>query len=176
MAVKNDQSRPALGPAEDLKRILDVLEIVRIADAEHVPAICQEAHRDFLGEGDARVALDGDVIVVVDPAEVVERKMAGERGCLRSNAFHQATIAADRVDVIIEDIKARAVIATRKPFPSDPHADTGGDALTQWTGRRLDPGDQVIFRMPRRLAAQLAEAANVVEGDRRLAGAFVLRV
>ena len=34
----------------------------------------------------------------------------------------------------------------------------------------------MIFRMPRRFAAELAEMANVVERDRRLAEPLVLRV
>ena len=41
------------GLAEDRKRILDALEIVGIADPQHVPSISQEARRDILGESDA---------------------------------------------------------------------------------------------------------------------------
>ena len=37
MAVEDDQRRPALGLAEDRQRILDALEIVGIADPQHVP-------------------------------------------------------------------------------------------------------------------------------------------
>ena len=33
---------------------------------------------DVFGERDARVAFDGDVIVVVNPAEVIEPQMSGE--------------------------------------------------------------------------------------------------
>jgi hypothetical protein len=36
-----------------------------------------------LGEGDACVAIDRDVVVVVDPAEIVETKVTGQRGRLR---------------------------------------------------------------------------------------------
>ena len=53
---------------------LDAIEIVGIADAQHVPAVGQEPRGDVLGEGDVGLALDGDVVVVVDPAEVVEAR------------------------------------------------------------------------------------------------------
>jgi hypothetical protein len=79
VAVQNDEGRPALGLPEDLQRVLDALDVVGVADPQHVPAVAQEAGRDVFGEGDARVAFDGDVVVVVDPAEVVEAEMAGQR-------------------------------------------------------------------------------------------------
>ena len=176
VAVEDDQRRPALGLAEDRERILDALEIVGVADPQHVPAIGEEARRDILGEGDAGVALDGDVVVVVDPAQVVEAEMAGERGRLRADALHQAAVAADRVDVVVEEVEARPVVAAGQPLPRDRHADAGGDALPQRTGRRLDARHPVILRMARRLAVELAEVADVVERDRRLAEALVLRV
>ena len=95
--------------------------------------------------------------------------MAGERRCLRADPFHHAAVAADGIDVVIEEIEARLVVATRKPFARDGHADAGGDALTERTCRRLHAGDQMIFRMPWSFAAELAEMANVVERDRGLA-------
>ena len=176
VAVENDQRRPALGLAKDRKRVLDPLEIVGIADAQHVPAVSLEARCDILGEGDAGLALDGDVVVVVDPAQVVELEMAGQRGRLRADAFHQAAVAADRVDVVVEQVEAGPVVAAGQPLARDRHADAGGDPLAQRTGRRLDAGHPVIFRVPRRLAVELAEVADVVERDRRLAQAFVLGV
>ena len=152
------------------------LDVVGVADPQHVPAVADEARGHVLGEGDARVAFDGDVVVVVDPAEVVEAEMAGQRRRLGADALHHAAVAADRVDVVVEDLEARAVVAAGEPFPGDRHADAGGDALAQRAGGGLDAGDPVIFRMARRLAVELAEVADVVEGDRRLAEALVLGV
>ena len=53
VAVENDQRRPALGLAEDRERLLDALEIVGIADPQHVPMVAEEAGGDVLGKGDA---------------------------------------------------------------------------------------------------------------------------
>jgi hypothetical protein len=176
VAVEDDQRRPALGLAKDRERVFDPLEIVGIADAQHVPAVSLEARCYIFGEGDACLALDGDVIVVVDPAQVVELEMAGQRGRLRTDAFHQAAVAANRIDVIVEHLDAGPVVAAGQPLARDRHADAGGDPLPQRTGRRLDPRHPVIFRVSRRLALELAEVADVVERDRRLAQAFILGV
>jgi hypothetical protein len=56
------------------------------------------------------------VIVVVDPAQIVEGEMAGERGRLRTDAFHQAAIAADGIDVIVEEIETWLVVTAGEPF------------------------------------------------------------
>ena len=45
-------------------------EIVGIAHAGHIPSIAHEARSNVFTEGQRGVSLDGDVIVVVDPAEI----------------------------------------------------------------------------------------------------------
>jgi hypothetical protein len=78
---------------------------------------------------------------------------------------HEArtAVAADRIDVVIEDIEAGLVVAAGKPLARDRHADAGGDPLTERTGRRLDPRHPVIFRVPRRFAVEQPETADLVE-------------
>ena len=73
-----------------------------IADPQHIPMVGEEARGDIFGKGDAGIAVDGDVIVVVDPAQIIQGEMAGERSGLRADAFHQAAVAANGIDVIIE--------------------------------------------------------------------------
>src|SRR6516164_3885100 len=102
--------------------------------------------------------------------------MAGERGGLGADAFHQAAVAADRINVVVEKIETGLVVAARKPLARDGHADAGGDALTERTRRRFDARDQMIFRMPRSFAAELSEMTNIIERDCGLAEALVLCV
>ena len=130
VAVQNDEGRPALGLPEDREGILNPLQIIGVTDPQHVPLIAEEARRDILGEGDARVALDRDVVVVVDPAQVIEAEMPGQRGRLGADPFHQAAVAANRIDVIVEDIEAGPVVAAGQPLPRDRHADARRDPLT----------------------------------------------
>ena len=47
-------------------------------DVLDVPAVGLEAGADVFGEGQRRVAFDGDVVVVVDPAEVRQLEVPGQ--------------------------------------------------------------------------------------------------
>ena len=76
MAVENEESGSALRLPEDLQGVVDAIDIVGIPDPQDVPAVSQEAGRDVLREGDPRVSLDGDVVVVVNPTEVVQTQVA----------------------------------------------------------------------------------------------------
>jgi hypothetical protein len=67
MAIQNDKGRAALRLMEYPESVLDQANVVGVADPQHVPSVTQEPRRNVLGEGDARAALDRDVIVVVDP-------------------------------------------------------------------------------------------------------------
>src|SRR5215831_9713049 len=180
VAIQNDERRAALGATEYRERVLDPRQIVGIADPQHVPSVGKEAPRDILGKSNARASLDADVVVVVDPAQVVEAEMARERGGLRADPFHQTAVAANRIDVVVEELEAGAVVAVSKPFTRDRHPDAGGDALAQWAGGRLDSRNPAILRMARRFAAELAETAissSVTDGlPRRSYSAFTARV
>jgi hypothetical protein len=55
------------------------LDIVRVADTQRVPAVGHETGSDVFCECDFRTAFDGDAVVVVYPAQIVEFKVARER-------------------------------------------------------------------------------------------------
>src|SRR6185437_10789564 len=96
-----------------------------------------------------------------------EAEMSGQRGRLRPDAFHQAAVAAYREDIVIEDVEPRLVIACTKKLSRDRHADTGGYPLAQRSCGGFHSGRKMIFGMPRRLAAELAEVTDIVERHRR---------
>src|ERR1700677_3098130 len=138
MAIHNNEGGPAFRLLEDIKRMLDALEVVGVTYAQNVPSIGQKAPGDIFGESNTGVAFDGDVVVVVNPTEVIEAQMGGDRGRFGGDAFHHTTIAAHGVDVIVKNFKARFVVTVRKPFLGDGHADAGGDALPQRTSSGFD--------------------------------------
>src|SRR5262249_40372708 len=72
MAVQDDQRRAASLLLEEPKRVLDSFGIVRVADSQNAPAIGQKTHCHIFGECNAGASFDRDVVVVVDPAKVVE--------------------------------------------------------------------------------------------------------
>ena len=61
--------------------------------------------------------------------------MTGQRRCFRPDAFHQAAVSANRIDVVIEDLEAGPVVTVGEPLLGDPHSDAGSNALAQRTGR-----------------------------------------
>jgi hypothetical protein len=76
VAVQDEEGRPARRLAKHLQGLLDSINVVSVADPQNVLTITQEAGRDVLREGDSRVPFNGDAVVVVDPAEIVQAKMA----------------------------------------------------------------------------------------------------
>src|SRR5262249_54892918 len=117
VAVEDDEGGTIGRLSEDVERVLDPVDVVGVADPQHVPPVCEESRLDVLGERDARAALDRDPVVVVNPAEVVETEMRGERRGLRRDALHHAAVAAYGVDVVVEDRKPWTVVAGSEPLP-----------------------------------------------------------
>ena len=56
------------------------------------------------------------------------------------------------------------------------HADRVGDALAERAGGGLDAGRMAEFRMPRRDRSELAEALELIDGHRFVAGQMQQRV
>ncbi len=149
------------------------LEVVGVADPGDVPAVAHEARGDVVVVGDLGVAVDRDVVVVVDPAEVVEPLVAGERGGLVGDALHQVAVAADHVDVEVEELEAGPV-EVRAPATSPPTA-IPTEVATPWPSGPVvvsTPEVQRYSGWPGGLRVELAEGLDVVEGDRELARAI----
>src|SRR5271170_4883496 len=176
MAVENYESRAAFGASENFKRVLNEVNIVCVTHPQDIPAIAEKPGGDVFGEGDVCIPFDGDVVVVVDPAEVVQAQMPGQRSRLRRDPFHHATVAADGINVVIKYLEARLVKMVGQPFAGDGHAHACGDTLPERAGGGLDAGHPVIFGMTRSLAVELAEPSNVVQCHRRLTEYFVFSV
>ena len=176
VAVEDQERRAPLRLPEDLERVLDPLDVVRVAHPEDVPPVGEKARRDVLGERDPRRPLDRDVVVVVDPAEVVEAEVAREGGRLGRDPFHHAAVSGDGEDAVVEDVEAGTVVTGGEPLLADRHPDAGRDALPERTGGAFDAGDPAVFGVARRLAVELAESADVVERHGRLPEPLVLGV
>src|SRR5580704_17545353 len=107
MAVHDDERWPTRGVKGIPQGALDSIEIVGIANTNHVPSVSQKPSRHVFGERDVGLAFDGDVIVVVDPAEVVEFQVPCKGSCLAGDAFHHAAVAAKRVNAVPKKFKLR---------------------------------------------------------------------
>ena len=176
VAVHEDQRRPLVLRLENLERALGRLEVVRVGDRRHVPAVRGEARRDVLREREVRVALDRDAVRVVDPAEIREALVRRERRRLGRDAFHHAAVAGLGVHVEVEEREPVAVVARPQPLARDRHSHRCRDSLSERAGRRLDAARPAVLGVAGALRPELAEALEVVERDGRLAEDLVLGV
>ncbi len=174
--VHDDQGRPLGFVGEVLQRGLDLRDVVGVLDPGDVPAVALEAGGDVVLVGEIGVPVDRDVVVVVEPAEVVEALVAGDRGRLVRDALHQAAVARDRVDVVAEELEAGAVEVRRLPLRGDRHPHAGRDPLAQRARRGLDARRPAVLGVAGGPRVELAEALDVVEADRGVADDLVVGI
>src|SRR4030095_11873351 len=173
MAVQNNERGPAFRQLEYRERLFDSGNVIGIADSNNVPAVGEKARGHVFGECDVRVPFDADVIVVPNPAEIIQTEMTGERGSFGSNAFHHATVTADGVDVVVEDFKTWFVVWWGEPFLGNGHANAGRDTLSERAGGGFHSRDPMIFRMAWRFAVELPKPANIGQADRWMSDVFI---
>ena len=99
--------------------------------------------------------------------------MAGQVDGLVADAFLQAAVAGDHIGVVVDQFGA---ITRDKQTLGKRHADGGGNALSERSGRRLDAERVSIFRMAGCAAAELAETLKLLDRHVRVAEQIVQRV
>src|SRR5271167_1270195 len=127
-----------------------------------MPAV--EARGHIIAECERGATLYGDVVVVVEPDQVRQPKMAGDRGGFVAHALHQVAVPAERVDTVVEKIVAVFVELRGQPALRNCHAYRVPHALTQGASRGFRSRHEAILGMPRRLRSPLPELLDVVEG------------
>ncbi len=162
MAIHHDQGRPVFSFLESLKRARQHRQIVGIGHARHVPSISDKARCHIFAERPVGRTIQRDVIVVVDPAEIRELQMSGERRRFAPDSLHQIAIRTHRVNVKVEDFEIRAIEICRLPFAGDRHSDAVAHSLPQRPGRGFNSGSDMRFGMSRRQASQLPEALDLL--------------
>src|SRR4029079_6274290 len=176
MAVQNDERGPAFRLLEYRERLFDSVNVIGIADAPDVPAVSEKARGHVFGECNIRVPFDADVIVVPDPAEIIQTEVTGERGSFGSNAFHHAPVTANGVDVVVENLKTWFVVSVGAPFLGDWHAQAGRHTFSERAGGGFHSRHPMIFRVTGRFAVELAKPANIVQRDGWVSEIFILAV
>ena len=99
--------------------------------------------------------------------------MAGERARLVADALHQVAVARDHVGAVVDQIRpepgAQMALGER-------HADRVAEALAERPGGGLDAGRMAELGMARGARAELAEAPQLLEVHRGVAGQEEQRV
>ena len=170
-AVDDDQRWSVLRSRRNVSSALrDSIQVVGVRDVQDIPAIAAKPLRHAFAEGERRSALDRDVVIVVDPTKVRQLEMPGERCRLARHAFHHVAIAAQGVDVVVEQRGAVAIEMLGEPAFRERHSDRIPATLTERAGGRFDAGGDAIFGMAGGLGVELPKLPEIVEADRRLAG------
>ena len=87
----DDNCRPGILSNGSRERGTDGIGVMSIG-TKHSPTKALKATLDILREGDIDRAVDGDLIVVIEPDQIVETPVSSHRCRLVTDAFHQVTI------------------------------------------------------------------------------------
>ena len=160
----DDQGR-AVGALRLAQGLVDRGRVEAVA-VEDAPAVGLEARGGVVGEREADVALDRDLVGVVEDDELREAEAAGEGRGLVRDALLEVAVAAHHVDVVVEEgLLAGAVEARLHHRLGDRHADAVGEALAERAGGDLDADRAGALGVAGRDGAPLAELPEVVERD-----------
>lgn len=160
----------ACAAATAAARLVDVLGVARAAlgpvDLLGVPAVRLVAREHVLGEGDVRVVLDRDLVVVPDHDEVAGSLVARERGGLGGHTLLQVAVGRDDVHVVVERALAgrrRRVEQAALAAGRHGHADRGREALAEGARGDLDAVGVLVLGVARSLGAPGAQRLDVLD-------------
>mmetsp|Transcript_67380 Transcript_67380/g.157920 ORF Transcript_67380/g.157920 Transcript_67380/m.157920 type:complete len:301 (-) Transcript_67380:494-1396(-) len=122
VGVHHDHRRPLPLPFEAEESSCEGLHVVCIPDAQHIPAVSDEAGGDVFRDRPRCVALNRDLVVVPNPAEVVKLEVPCQAGRLRRDSLLEVAVAGQGVDAVSEEGKVRLVELCRKPLGGNGHA------------------------------------------------------
>ena len=160
-----DQRGPVAGPG-GLDGRRHRLRIVAV-DRRRVPAVGLEALDLVVGDRERGRPVDRDAVVVEQHDQAAQPQVPGERRGLVADPLHEAAVAGDDIGVMID--RAVAEAGVEHAF-AQRHADRVGQPLAQRAGRGLDTRRVAVFRVARRLAAELAEILDLLQGHGLVAG------
>jgi len=129
---------------------------------EDLPAVRLEAHLDILGERDGRVAVDGDLVVVVHGNELAELEVPGERARLGRDTLLEASVTEEAVGVVVNDLEIGLVEGRSDVCLGNGESDSVGDTLAERAGGDLDTVRDAELRVAGRDGVELAELLEVV--------------
>ena len=141
-----------------------------------MPAVGLIALQHVLGEGHGGVAVDGDVVVVVEGNQLAQAQVAGQGSGLAAHTLLVAAITHDHVGVVINQLAAGLVKLGGQVRFGDSQAHGVGNALAEGSGGDLNSWGFEGFRVTRGAAAPLAELLDVFDGHRVVAGEVQQRV
>ena len=134
---------------------------VTVLDVLGVPAVRGVTSDNIFREGDVGVAINGDVVVVVEDDQLAEAPVTSQRGGFTRHTFHVATITHDTVGVVVNDFAVRLVEAASQVLFNHRETDGVAETHTERTGGDFDAFGDKVFGVTRGLGIPLAELLDV---------------
>lgn len=151
MRLGDDQHRLTLDRLRTTIDLVDRLVIVTV-DGKHLPTVALEALLRVIGHRDRRVALDRDVVRVVDEDEIIELHRTRPAARFVADAFLHVAVTAENPRLV------RDLRLLRRKRQADTHRDT----LTERSGRHFHTGHEAALGMTRTTTAPLTERLELV--------------
>ena len=134
---------------------LDLMRVVAVDVAHHLPAVRLEAGRGVVAEPTLDFTIDRNIVVVVQHHQFAQAKRACKRARFVADAFHQAAVAREYVGVVIDQRQALAVVAAGKHGFGNRHAHGHANTLAEGAGGGFHTRGDAVLGMSRRLAVHL---------------------
>mmetsp|Transcript_1401 Transcript_1401/g.2103 ORF Transcript_1401/g.2103 Transcript_1401/m.2103 type:complete len:574 (+) Transcript_1401:591-2312(+) len=160
--IDDDERRAILLVLGRLERVTKTIEIVGIRHTNGVPSVRDETSGHVLGKGPVSVTLDGDLVVIVHPDEVVKLEMTCKGGSLRCNTLLHAAITAHGVRIEVEELVSRLVVRSSKPLTGNGHSHTRGQSITERSSGGLNSRSPAVLGMTGTAGMELAEGFEIV--------------
>ena len=129
-----------------------------------MPAVGLVAFQHVLGEGHARIPVNGDVVVVVEGDQLAQLQMPRQGTGLRGHPLLVAAVPHDHVGVVIHDGAVRSIESGGQVGLRNGQTHGIGHPGSQRTCGHLHTGGFKGFRMPRGFRAPLTELLDVLQG------------
>ena len=128
----------------------DLIRIVAVYVADHLPTVGFEAPRRVVREPATDFAVDADAVVVIQADKLAEAMGTRERCGFVRDSLHEATVAGKYPGSVINNRVTVSVVARGENLLRKRHADGIRETLTKRTRRRLDTRRLTDFGMTRR--------------------------
>mmetsp|Transcript_5348 Transcript_5348/g.8044 ORF Transcript_5348/g.8044 Transcript_5348/m.8044 type:complete len:393 (+) Transcript_5348:734-1912(+) len=156
--IDDDQSRAVRLALSDLESVLKLGEVVGVRDASDIPAVGDESGGDVLSKGPVGVTLNRNMVIVPDPAKVVQLQVTGKGGSLGLDTLLEATVSGQGVCVEVEHFKTGLVVGSSEPLGGNCHTDGSGKTISKRSSSSLNSRSPVIFGVTGASRMELAES------------------
>ena len=151
-----------------LERLAQRGDVLGVSDVLDVPAVGGVARGDVLAEGHVGVALDRDVVVVIEHDEVAELLVAGEAAGLRRDALLHVAVGDEHQMVWSKTLSPGLASGSYRPRSRRAAMAMPTAVAMPWPSGPVvvsTPSGVAVLRVTRGQAAPLPVELEVVEGQ-----------